>query len=531
MKFFKKRFLALAMSLVMVFSLTTKTVEAAANVSRINGKNRYETSVKLSNNYDNSDVVVLANGKDFPDALAGSGLASSLKAPLLLVDSDTIPSVVSKEIERLNAKSIIVLGGKNTIKDSALSNVNADITRIAGSNRYDTSIKIAENIKILTGLIVVNGNNFPDALSAGGLTLDNKAVILTDGKTLDLPKKLSNLPVTVLGGNNSVSENIASKYNADRISGKDRYQTSLLATKKSNKENVLIADGTNYPDALSAITLANKMPASILLTSPKTINEESLSYIDNLNKAIIIGGPNSISANVENALKGIAPSNDNYGEYQITRVVDGDTIEVIFNGNKEKVRLIGVNTPESVHPDKSKNTECGLIASNFTKSRLESKKVGLEFDVQQRDKYGRLLAYVWTDGQMFNKILMEEGMAQVATFPPNTRYESDFRELQRVAMEKKIGLWGQDTCNLISDGITTEKPNNDEYNPNNPKDGLYTSPYPGRLIKGNITGGGKIYHIPGQAYYDKTSIDESKGERWFSTEKEAQIAGWRASKR
>ena len=296
MKFFKKRFLALAMSLVMVFSLTTKTVEAAADVSRINGKNRYETSVKLSNNYDNSDVVVLASGKDFPDALAGSGLASSLKAPLLLVDSDTIPSVVSKEIERLNAKSIIVLGGKNTIKDNALSNVTAHITRIAGNNRYDTSLKIAENIKDLSGLIVVNGNNFPDALSAGGLTLDNKAVILTDGKTLDLPKKLSNLPVTVLGGNNSVSNEIANKYNADRISGKDRYQTSLLAVKRAGQDNILIADGTNYPDALSAITLASKMPASILLTSPKTINKESLDYVDSLNKAIIIGGTNSVSA-------------------------------------------------------------------------------------------------------------------------------------------------------------------------------------------------------------------------------------------
>lgn len=528
MKFFKKRFLALAMSLVMVFSLTTKTVEAASDVSRINGKNRYETSVKLSNNYDNSDVVVLASGKDFPDALAGSGLASSLKAPLLLVDNDTIPSVVSKEIERLNAKSIIVLGGKNTIKDNALSNVTAHITRIAGNNRYDTSLKIAENIKDLSGLIVVNGNNFPDALSAGGLTLDNKAVILTDGKTLNLPKKLSNLPITILGGNNSVSNEIANKYNADRISGKDRYQTSLLAVKRAGQDNILIADGTNYPDALSAITLASKMPASILLTNPKTFNKESLNYVDNLNKAIIIGGTNSVSAIVENSLKGIiTPSND----YQVTRVIDGDTIEIIYNGSKEKVRLIGIDTPESVHPDKSKNTECGLIASNFTKSRLESKKVGLEFDVQERDLYRRLLAYVWIDGQMFNKVLVEEGMAQVATFPPNTKYESDFRELQRIARENNIGLWGKTSCNPLPEEKPTEKPSDNGYNPSNPKDGLYESPYPGRLIKGNISSGGKIYHMPGQRDYDKTSIDESKGERWFATEKEAQNAGWRASKR
>ena len=113
-------------------------------------------------------------------------------------------------------------------------------------------------------------------------------------------------------------------------------------------------------------------------------------------------------------------------QYRVTRVVDGDTIVVDFNGTEEKIRLIGVDTPESVHPDSSKNSEAGLEASEYTRSMLEGKYVTLEFDVQQRDMYGRLLAYVYLDGVMFNKTLLENGYATISTFPPNVRYVDEF---------------------------------------------------------------------------------------------------------
>lgn len=112
--------------------------------------------------------------------------------------------------------------------------------------------------------------------------------------------------------------------------------------------------------------------------------------------------------------------------YSVTRVIDGDTIEVDYNGTLEKVRLIGVDTPESVHPDSSKNTEEGILASDYTKAKLEGKQVELEFDVQQRDQYGRLLAYVWVDGLMYNKTLLEDGVANLATYPPNVKYVDEF---------------------------------------------------------------------------------------------------------
>ncbi|MDI9476853.1 MAG: stalk domain-containing protein [Natronincolaceae bacterium] len=140
-----------------------------------------------------------------------------------------------------------------------------------------------------------------------------------------------------------------------------------------------------------------------------------------------------------------------YGKYKVTRVVDGDTFIVDFNGKEERVRLIGVDTPESVHPDASKNVIEGETASEYTKSILENKEVGLEFDVQERDHYGRLLAYVWIGGQMFNKTLLQEGYAQVATYPPNVKYVGEFTEIQRVARENNKGFWAYENDNAAQE--------------------------------------------------------------------------------
>ncbi|XVG96293.1 thermonuclease family protein [Eubacteriales bacterium KG127] len=111
------------------------------------------------------------------------------------------------------------------------------------------------------------------------------------------------------------------------------------------------------------------------------------------------------------------------------RVVDGDTIVVKVDGVKEKVRLIGVDTPESVHPNQSKNTKLGKEVSNFTKKKLEGKYVRLETDVQERDKYGRILAYVYIDNKMFNKTLLEKGYAKLMTVPPNVKHADEFEKI------------------------------------------------------------------------------------------------------
>lgn len=141
--------------------------------------------------------------------------------------------------------------------------------------------------------------------------------------------------------------------------------------------------------------------------------------------------------------------------YTVKRVVDGDTLKIDYNGKEESVRLIGVDTPESVHPDESKNTEFGKKASEFSKNYLEGKQISLEFDVQERDKYGRLLAYVYLNGIMYNKTLLEEGYAKIATYPPNVKYVDDFTKIQEEARNNKKGLWAYQTT-------TEETPANEE---------------------------------------------------------------------
>ncbi len=129
------------------------------------------------------------------------------------------------------------------------------------------------------------------------------------------------------------------------------------------------------------------------------------------------------------------------GPYPVTRVVDGDTIVVAMAGEENKVRLIGIDTPESVHPDDTRNIPYGKISSEFTRDSLEGQLVYLEYDVEPNDQYGRILAYVWLDGVMFNKTLLTEGHAVLATYPPNVRYVDEFTELQTQARNDGKGLW------------------------------------------------------------------------------------------
>lgn len=126
--------------------------------------------------------------------------------------------------------------------------------------------------------------------------------------------------------------------------------------------------------------------------------------------------------------------------HKVTRVVDGDTF-VLENG--ERVRLIGVDTPETVHPSKPVQY-FGKEASAFARNLIEGKRVRLEYDVQQQDRYGRLLAYVYLpDGTFVNAELVKQGYAQASTYPPNVKYVDLFTKLQREAREQNRGLWAQ----------------------------------------------------------------------------------------
>jgi micrococcal nuclease len=126
---------------------------------------------------------------------------------------------------------------------------------------------------------------------------------------------------------------------------------------------------------------------------------------------------------------------------QVLRVIDGDTIEVSIGDKTYKVRYIGVDTPETEHPERP-TEPMGKEAAAKNEELVGGKVVELEKDVSETDKYGRLLRYVWVGDLMVNAELVRLGLAQVSTYPPDVKYQDLFLQLQKEAREAQRGLWG-----------------------------------------------------------------------------------------
>lgn len=212
----------------------------------------------------------------------------------------------------------------------------------------------------------------------------------------------------------------------------------------------------------------------------------------------------------------------NSGLYLVTRVVDGDTVDVSIDGKVERIRIIGINTPETVDPRKT--VECfGVEASSQAKTLLSGKSVRLEIDSSQgeRDKYGRLLRYIFLEDRTnFGLKMIQDGYAYEYTYDLPYKYQAEYKNAQKEAEKNKTGLWGN-KCNGVIETNTITAPVN-----------LTTETQATEsnscLIKGNINSKKeKIYHISGCGSYNQTVIDETKGEKWFCSEQEALDAGWR----
>lgn len=216
--------------------------------------------------------------------------------------------------------------------------------------------------------------------------------------------------------------------------------------------------------------------------------------------------------------------------YQVLRVTDGDTIHINYNGKNEKVRLIGLDTPETKDPRKP--IQCfGREATAKMTELAENKNIRLEFDKTQgeRDKYGRLLAFVYSENSKnLAYEMIRQGYGNEYTYNSNPyKYQNEFKEAARKAREENKGLWAENTCagnTAKPAGTPTTQPQA------TPAPTPTPAPQPQQpqsacVIKGNEGRNGKIYHMPGQKYYNKTNP-----EVMFCSEIEAQNAGFRKSK-
>ena len=192
-----------------------------------------------------------------------------------------------------------------------------------------------------------------------------------------------------------------------------------------------------------------------------------------------------------------------YGKWVlVTEVVDGDTVHVGRGWRNTTVQFLGVDTPETVHPDKPVEF-LGTEASEFTKKTLKGEKVHLESEpLNQMDKYGRLLGYVYlSDGSLFNAELIKRGYARVIA-PFHFRYSDEFRNYEREAVAAGRGIWTTKVKNI-----------------------QFPSEKGGKIVGSKKS---KIYHLPGQAYYDKV---KEENRVYFDSEEEAIRAGYRKAKR
>ncbi|WP_226346893.1 thermonuclease family protein [Agilicoccus flavus] len=207
------------------------------------------------------------------------------------------------------------------------------------------------------------------------------------------------------------------------------------------------------------------------------------------------------------------------GLVPVVGVVDGDTIKVRVDGRTERVRVIGIDTPELA------GDECfAQEAASRMQSLAQSRSVRLSADPTQddRDRYGRLLRHViLADGRSAARVLIGEGFGREYTYDAAYRGQAEHRRAQESARAAGRGVWSSGCATAPTEASADQQAS-----------ATAPSPSAGRCdIKGNISGDGeKIYHVPGGRSYAKTRIDEGKGERMFCSEDQALAAGWRAAR-
>lgn len=298
-----------------------KKKKKSEKIQRLSGDNRYETSVEVSEkNFKSADTVVLASGQNIADALVASSYADIEEAPILLTNKNSISDEVLDEIERLKADKVVIVGGQSSISSSVESRLKKEdikVKRISGSDRFDTSDKLSQEVSRLSKksnqAILVNGYKNIDALSVSSLATKEELPILLNGRNalnMSVKNRLKQMNVNkvyIIGGNNSISSDVEKELkrmqiSVVRLSGTDRYETSANIAKYAYKDfdEAIVASGENPVDALAASTLTGKKEAPILLTNKNKIPKSIKKIIEDMDigKITIVGGENSITDNV-----------------------------------------------------------------------------------------------------------------------------------------------------------------------------------------------------------------------------------------
>ena len=293
-------------------------------VTRYTGADRYATAARISAEYDEGvEVVYIATGQEFPDALAGAAKAGSADAPVLLVRQDDIPGATQLELTRLKPQSIVILGGDQVISgkvETALAAyTSGSVTRIAGADRYATAAQIAATYESADTVYIASGAIFPDALggSARAGSLDAPVLLVRPNSlpsaTAAQLERLAPERIVVLGGPVAVSDAVVEALGAygdvERQYGQDRYRTAakISGDYEPGLDTVFVASGVDFPDALAGSARAGHLDVPVLLVRPNNIPLATKAELQRLHarNVVILGGFGAVSEEVEEEIKAL----------------------------------------------------------------------------------------------------------------------------------------------------------------------------------------------------------------------------------
>ena len=296
---------------------------------RMAGQNRYDTAGKISSSgWSTSYYAVIASGEDYADAICSVPLAYKYSAPVLLTSQNSLPIQSKTQLTNLKVKHVFLIGGTKVIStevENAIRNMGIQVTRIAGSNRYQTSVLVAAYVKQTLGrsgtAVLAPGTNFYDALSIASIAaVKGYPILLSPSTNLTSELKTyinNNITQTVVVGDTlAISDTIFSQLpSPSRICGKDRYETNLKVIQTYadilNFDNCYLATGEVYADALSGLPLAALKKAPVFLVG-RTVDETTASYIKNKNakKIIAFGGTAAIPDHILQSLRETGSNSD-----------------------------------------------------------------------------------------------------------------------------------------------------------------------------------------------------------------------------
>lgn len=292
-------------------------------VHRLAGPDRYETAVALvRDQFETSPTVLLARGDDFPDALAASGLAARLNAPMLLTPPDGLHPATARELRRLKADQVVLLGGETALSADvadAVEDLDAEVLRIAGGDRHATAVRIAESAVAVGGgidtVVLARSDAFADALAAAPLVAAADATLLLTTKgavpdtTMAAIDDLLDQGDTVIlaGGEGAISRRVAVEltaagYDVDRIGGDTRQDTAVELARAAidlgaGADEIVVSSARSFPDALAAGPVVIDRSGLLLLLPDGDLDDDAqpgsllADLGDGVRSLVVAGGP------------------------------------------------------------------------------------------------------------------------------------------------------------------------------------------------------------------------------------------------